>query len=794
MVGDRNPSAKAVGATAAGATVSVAAPVAEGIVGGKGGGGSVVRRLGRKLMAGRLRGGSNGEGGRRQYGRTFEEEHSCKQPLLVKRSDGDYTAGRPTSFCPGIGDLPGGFVGDARRSDSWQASRAAERERYDAAEARGYGLYALHAVIGQGTFGRIHLASWQHKGGVVDSAAPSTATGPPVTETSTGSLSAEGGSSSSGGGGGDGGSAGGMPFEGRIGGAEGKDARESCHTRSSSRASTSTAAIFPQDSCSSGAFGVGMGAIAPRRCRGSTISTRSLLYPAAAFGIDGNEGWAGWAGEGGGSQLRLRALKSVCKRKVTEKGLARHMETELAVLKQCSHPFIVSLSPGGQFQTSRHLHLVLNYCPGGDLFSLLTRVGRLPEQQVRVCAAQLALALRHLHSKHIAYRDLKPDNICIDARGRVILVDFSLARTGLDAAPGGKTFTFCGSAAYAAPEIISKAGHDTRVDLWSLGCVVFEALVGDHPFRRPRGEKTDRQALFQRIQRGRPDYPSSLSATARSFLKGLLSLSPDDRPGFAFPNPAPRAPSSQERSQERQPSYATTTMTAKATIATPTTVPPSDSEWPSDPVPISKPPPSLDSPSVSSSLPNRGHCGDVNGGIFRGEKGGAMGAAASRGEDNPSLLDSRTEGEGVAECGRWESVPQSGEAQQRMRNAHTLRAGSGSPSSRGPPPLLLLEHVFFRGLPGWGGPGTGGAWEEAQLEGTAVAVPALRDALDVRHFDSRFTSQAVELSLQGHPHKGGPTPAFEGFEWREDDCIEYAQVEERRTPGLFESLASALWC
>lgn len=56
---------------------------------------------------------------------------------------------------------------------------------------------------------------------------------------------------------------------------------------------------------------------------------------------------------------------------------------ELAVLKQCSHPFIVSLSPGGQFQTSRHLHLVLNYCPGGDLFSLLARVGRLPEPQVR---------------------------------------------------------------------------------------------------------------------------------------------------------------------------------------------------------------------------------------------------------------------------------------------------------------------------------------------------------------------------------------------------------------------------
>jgi len=52
----------------------------------------------------------------------------------------------------------------------------------------------------------------------------------------------------------------------------------------------------------------------------------------------------------------------------------------------------------------------------------------------------------------------------------------------------------------------------------------------------------------------------------------------------------------------------------------------------------------------------------------------------------------------------------------------------------------------------------------------------------------------VELTLQGHPHKGGPTPTFEEFHWREDSCIEYAQVEERRAPGLFESLASALWC
>ncbi|CAN0510532.1 unnamed protein product, partial [Ectocarpus sp. 12 AP-2014] len=86
--------------------------------------------------------------------RTFEEEHPYKQPLLVKSFDGDVAAGRPT-------DLPGEFIGDQRHSDSWKTDDAAEQGRYDAAEERGYGLYSLHAVLGQGTFGRIHLASWR---------------------------------------------------------------------------------------------------------------------------------------------------------------------------------------------------------------------------------------------------------------------------------------------------------------------------------------------------------------------------------------------------------------------------------------------------------------------------------------------------------------------------------------------------------------------------------------------------------------------------------------------------------
>lgn len=108
-----------------------------------------------------------------------------------------------------------------------------------------------------------------------------------------------------------------------MGGREGAGARESRHPSSGAGfASTTTEGILGQEASSSFAR-----AIRRHRDSSSTVRSRSALYPASAFGIDGNEGWAGWAGEGGGAQLRLRALKSVCKRKVTEKGLARHMET-----------------------------------------------------------------------------------------------------------------------------------------------------------------------------------------------------------------------------------------------------------------------------------------------------------------------------------------------------------------------------------------------------------------------------------------------------------------------------------
>ncbi len=121
-------------------------------------------------------------------------------------------------------------------------------------------------------------------------------------------------------------------------------------------------------------------------------------------------------------------------------------------------------------------------------------------------------------------------------------------------------------------------------------------------------------------------------------------------------------------------------------------------------------------------------------------EGTSRARAAGRPDEGelPVLLDSRKE---AAERGEALSAPRGGITADQSAGGMLPEGVSVEPkyctSSREPPPFLLLEHIFFRGLPGWGGPGTGGAWDEAQLEGSAVAVPTLRNPFDVRHFDSR---------------------------------------------------------
>lgn len=125
----------------------------------------------------------------------------------------------------------------------------------------------------------------------------------------------------------------------------------------------------------------------------------------------------------------------------------------------------------------------------------------------------------------MVYRDLKPENVLLDAGGHVKLVDFGLSKDGVKAI-SGCTFSFCGTPEYLAPEIIEGVGHGTAVDWWSLGMLVFEMLTGLPPWYTK-----DRTKLFSSIISARLRFPDYVSPTARSFIQGLLTRSPMRRLG-----------------------------------------------------------------------------------------------------------------------------------------------------------------------------------------------------------------------------------------------------------------------
>jgi serine/threonine protein kinase len=197
--------------------------------------------------------------------------------------------------------------------------------------------------------------------------------------------------------------------------------------------------------------------------------------------------------------------------------------TERKVLSVVNHPFIMKLHYA--FQSHDKLYLVLDYCPGGELFFHLSRFRRFPERVARFYSAELLLALGHLHKRGIIYRDLKPENVLLDADGHVKLGDFGLAKAGIRHAYEGAT-SMCGTPEYMAPEVLAQQGHGFCVDYWGLGMLSYEMMTGLPPWYT-----TDRAKLFRRLRSAPLDIPSYFSSAAASFCAALLERNPRRRLG-----------------------------------------------------------------------------------------------------------------------------------------------------------------------------------------------------------------------------------------------------------------------
>uniref|UniRef100_A0A672QQ67 cGMP-dependent protein kinase n=1 Tax=Sinocyclocheilus grahami TaxID=75366 RepID=A0A672QQ67_SINGR len=222
-------------------------------------------------------------------------------------------------------------------------------------------------------------------------------------------------------------------------------------------------------------------------------------------------------------EMKTFAMKILKKRHIVDTRQQEHIRSEKLIMQEAHSDFIVRLYR--TFKDSKYLYMLMEACLGGELWTILRDRGNFDDSTTRFYTACVVEAFAYLHSKGIIYRDLKPENLILDHRGYAKLVDFGFAKKiGF----GKKTWTFCGTPEYVAPEIILNKGHDISADYWSLGILMYELLTGSPPFSGPDPMKT-----YNIILRGIDmiEFPKKITKNAANLIKKLCRDTPSERLG-----------------------------------------------------------------------------------------------------------------------------------------------------------------------------------------------------------------------------------------------------------------------
>ncbi|XP_028818690.1 MAP/microtubule affinity-regulating kinase 4 isoform X5 [Denticeps clupeoides] len=297
------------------------------------------------------------------------------------------------------------------------------------------------------------------------------------------------------------------------------------------------------------------------------MSSRTPLQPGnernadhhAALSGSRSEKGSGWSSRSLGARCRnsiascsdeqphignYRLLKTIGKGNFAKVKLARHILTgrevaikiidktqlnptslqklfrEVRIMKGLNHPNIVQLFE--VIETEKTLYLIMEYASGGEVFDYLVSHGRMKEKEARAKFRQIVSAVHYCHQKNIVHRDLKAENLLLDADSNIKIADFGFSN---EFTLGNKLDTFCGSPPYAAPELFQGKKYDgPEVDIWSLGVILYTLVSGSLPF-----DGQNLKELRERVLRGKYRVPFYMSTDCEGILRKFLVLNPAKR-------------------------------------------------------------------------------------------------------------------------------------------------------------------------------------------------------------------------------------------------------------------------
>jgi serine/threonine protein kinase len=213
-------------------------------------------------------------------------------------------------------------------------------------------------------------------------------------------------------------------------------------------------------------------------------------------------------------------IKVIDKVNIQKQNMVDQMNREIEIMYLVDHPHVIKLI--NHFEDDDKFYLILPYAAKGQLYTLLKKQQRFDQRTAAQFMRETIEAVRYLHSFNppIIHRDLKPENLLLDDNMRIKLADFGWSNFKNE----DIRITYCGTPEYLAPEMVRKQGHDTGVDIWSIGVLLFELIAGYAPFTGANQEE-----LFSNIKKLKINWPNDFPPLAKNLISKILKVNPKER-------------------------------------------------------------------------------------------------------------------------------------------------------------------------------------------------------------------------------------------------------------------------